>query len=172
MFLGGVHGVGKSTLCNDLTEKLNINHYIASELIKQEKEINYGDSKQVKDPNQNQKILVKKIEQLKSFESLFILDGHFCVLDKNENPLELPIDTYKVLKPKAILVLYDDPEIILSNLVKRDKHKFELSTLQNLQTKELEHALSVSRYLNIPYENFKSSEKEIEEICNFINSLK
>lgn len=34
IFIAGIHGVGKSTLCKKLSSRYNIEHYSASELIK------------------------------------------------------------------------------------------------------------------------------------------
>jgi hypothetical protein len=81
IFVGGIHGVGKTTLCKKLTEELHFNHYSASQLIKMLKSENGdGDNKNkgVKNIDGNQDLLITAINQY---------------LDKNTPTLSVQIST-------------------------------------------------------------------------------
>lgn len=59
IFVSGVYGVGKSTLCNKLSKKCAINFYSAGDIISDINGEIYGANKQVKNKEYNQEILIK-----------------------------------------------------------------------------------------------------------------
>lgn len=58
IFVAGVYGVGKTTLCEALSKKDEIHTYSSSDLISKNNNEKYGDNKYVKDSNKNQEILI------------------------------------------------------------------------------------------------------------------
>ena len=54
VFIAGVHGVGKTTLCNELAARFNIEHFSASNLIAREKEEEHLRNKRVENIAGNQ----------------------------------------------------------------------------------------------------------------------
>ena len=64
IFVAGVYGVGKSTLCEKLSKELSIPFYSASDLISKVNGESYGTNKVVKDKSQNQDILADVIHQI------------------------------------------------------------------------------------------------------------
>ena len=84
IFVGGVHGVGKTTFCQRLAAESGYSHFAASSLIKQKKETAISTvSKNVTDIPSNQELLLEAISDLEA--SIIILDGHFTIPDKNES---------------------------------------------------------------------------------------
>ena len=57
-FFAGIYGVGKSTLCQKLSQITSIPFYSAGDLISEINGEIYGASKAVKDKNKNQDILI------------------------------------------------------------------------------------------------------------------
>lgn len=60
-FITGAYGVGKTHLCDTLSNELSIPYFSASELISAQNNEIYGANKAVKDKLENQQILQKAI---------------------------------------------------------------------------------------------------------------
>jgi adenylate kinase len=63
IFIGGIHGVGKGTLCRKVCNDLNLRHLIASEVLKWE-EISEKKNKLVKDFTLTQNRLITSLQQI------------------------------------------------------------------------------------------------------------
>lgn len=63
IFIGGIHGVGKGTLCEKVCNKLNIKHLSASEVLKWE-EISEKENKLVKDFTLTQNRLITNLKYI------------------------------------------------------------------------------------------------------------
>ncbi|EOG1982197.1 TPA: AAA family ATPase [Proteus mirabilis] len=81
IFISGVHGVGKSFLCDQFI-KLNNNfiHISSSELISSVRKKSWDDNKIVLTPEENQSALLQELETYNNKNIL--LDGHFCLIGK------------------------------------------------------------------------------------------
>jgi adenylate kinase len=64
IFIGGVHGVGKTFLCNTVREELDIDHYSASDLIKKVKNVKFPTNKHIKGIGGNQNALIIALENI------------------------------------------------------------------------------------------------------------
>lgn len=69
----------------------------------------------------NQEILIKEIQKKNRKEKRFILEGHICLLDKNNKVNVISSSVFKKLNPEMIIVIVDSEKII----AKRNKHKSE-----------------------------------------------
>jgi len=64
IFVAGIHGVGKTYLCQSLKESIGIDHFSASQLISEFKREKFSSTdKSVKNINNNQELLLKAIEK-------------------------------------------------------------------------------------------------------------
>ncbi len=170
IFIAGVHGVGKTTLCNALVTKFGIEYFSASNLIAKEKEEEYLRSKQVENIAGNQDHLVVAINKYLNDANWYLLDGHFCLLNKDNEITHYPYSTYEGIDPSAILVLFDKPENVHARLNSRDSIRYDLALLRSLQEQEILYAEYVRDKLRIPYLMSNPIEDK-DEIFTFIKGL-
>lgn len=170
IFVAGVHGVGKTTLCNALATKFGIEYFSASNLITKEKEEAHLRSKQVENIAGNQDYLVVAINKYLNDINWYLLDGHFCLLNKDNEITRIPYSTYEGIDPSAILVLVDKPENIQARLDLRDSIRYDLALLRSFQEQEIFYAEYVRDKLRIPYLMSNPIENK-EEIFTFIKGL-
>lgn len=149
IFIGGVHGVGKSSFCSELSKKFNIEHITASSLIKRRKSL--AKDKQVDNVIDNQAILVEELSTYKSNKRVILLDGHFTLLKSKRKFEDVPLDTFKSISPKAIALLSDSPENIAARISNRDgKNPISENEIELLQNREIERAKIIQENLRIP----------------------
>lgn len=165
IFIGGIHGVGKTYFCNQLRQMLNVPTYTASELIVKRKKSSFSVDKKVKDIKHNQEYLIEAIEELHNEYSTFALDGHFCLLDENGKIVRLPEQTFVDLNPKAIVLLTEEPQIIMNRRKKRDGVDLCLNQIEEFQDEEVVYAQKIAKMLNIPFMIYRGNE-------NLISTLK
>ncbi len=170
IFIAGVYGVGKSTVCDKLSESLNIPHYSASDIISKSNGEKYGRNKAVSDANSNQNILINEVEDILKKHEKIILSGHFCIFDKNQNVIELPTFVYEKIYLEKIILLEKDLSTIVGNLSIRDDKKYISSNISELQKMEKESAVKVSKYNNVPLYIYELlySEADLKYLINMI----
>lgn len=170
IFVGGIHGVGKTTLCRKISKELSLKHYSASELISNLKSENIAKDKKVSNVIANQNILLESITRYLNTEEYYLLDGHFCLLNSDGEITEIPIDIFKALGLKAIIVLVDEESEILKRLVDRDSNHYPIKLIEEFQKKEVLYAQKVAKVLEVRCKIF-NSKSNIAEILLFINSI-
>lgn len=163
IFIGGIHGVGKGTLCERIESELGIVHLSASEVLKW-KELNVDSSdKRVTDIDSTQDRLLNNLKRIIIPGQTYLLDGHFCLLNKENKIEKVPEDVFIGINPKKIIVVSETPEIISKRLSQRDGRIYETSLLKEMQNIEIEHAKYISNLLGVEiyeiqsdsYDNFK-----------------
>lgn len=113
IFVGGVHGAGKSYFCDLVKMQLHINSYQSSQLISEQKNEYFSKDKKVLDIDCNQNYLIQAIEKLNRLEQTYLLDGHFCLQDINGKITRIDKQIYISLKPCAIVLLTEKSDIIV-----------------------------------------------------------
>ncbi|MTK06521.1 MAG: AAA family ATPase [Hungatella sp.] len=163
-FLSGIHGVGKGYLGKKISESMNVSIYTASDLIRQ-----YGqqalDGKIVPNINRNQDLLISAIHEIIPSNEDFILDGHLCLISKNNEISRIPKTTYESLGLKIMIVLMDNPKEIANRLFKRDNKVYDEAFLESFQAEEVRYAKELCNELNI---ELLVCEMDVTEIENFI----
>ncbi|HXT01485.1 MAG TPA: ATP-binding protein [Elusimicrobiota bacterium] len=148
-FLGGVHGVGKSTLAA-LCKESEVEHLRASDLIKQaSSEARFDERKRVKDVDGNQGILVRSLNARIAGGGKFLLDGHFTLFNSVGEIEKIPLATFQAIQPLGLGVVVDAPEAIIARLQTRDKVGHDLVALKRMQEDEIRHAESVAQALGL-----------------------
>jgi len=150
IFFAGIYGVGKSTLCENISNITKIPFYSASDLISDINGEKYGATKSVSDKNINQKILIKSVKQKLSQNNSILLAGHFCILDKKNQIEYLPEFVFQELNISKIILLEADIQKIIHNLSSRDNKIYTPELIEALMKSESLQAFKVSQYLNIP----------------------
>ncbi len=168
LFFAGIHGAGKTTMGNKLQKEIDIAMFSASQLIKEGKG-KLNTNKKVNDIEDNQRILLEQLK-VKSTLGLFMLDGHFSLIDKNGAIQEIPLDVFKQINPREIILLEANAKTIHDRLYTRDQIRHSINVIQNMLEKERSHALSVAKELKIPIKIITKDEYYLlkEHIKRFI----
>jgi adenylate kinase len=150
IFAGGIHGVGKSTLCRTIAEKFGLIHLSASELLKW-KDFNADDEKNKKVVNipETQDRLLKGLAATIESGGKYILDGHYCLFNKEGVVTPVPFETFAGIQPSAMLIVTGDPEAIASSLQQRDQRSYDAGVLAEMQRQEVIQAGLIPERLGI-----------------------
>jgi adenylate kinase len=157
VFIGGIHGVGKGTLCEKVCKDLNLHHLSASEVLKWE-EISEKENKLVKDFSLTQNRLITNLHQIVKENERYVIDGHYCLLNKENVPEKIDFDTFRKLNPFAFVIIVDDVQKIKRRLENRDNREYDFELLLRFQELELEYSIELAEQLNKPHLTLKSEE--------------
>ncbi|MCM3340592.1 ATP-binding protein [Paenibacillus sp. MER TA 81-3] len=172
IFISGVHGVGKTQFCRELTNDYQLIHHTASQLIASKKQKHFDNSKRVSHITENQDYLIEAINELELLDTTLLLDGHFCVINEFSNIVRLPIQTFSDLLPRGIILLTDDEAHIHSRLVKRDSIAFiDIDMIRKLQQEELIFAQEISNMLHIPLCIYRVSDNNRAILDDFVEKF-
>lgn len=149
IFVGGIHGVGKTTICKNIERDLAILHLSSSKLIANKKKEIFTDKK-IKYINVNQDYLVEALKDYSTQGIDYLLDGHFCLIDNSGSVVKIPLKTFEILNPTAILLIVDTKENIIQRLIKRDGKNYSPRFIDLFQNTEIQHSKEVASLLNIP----------------------
>ncbi|MBO8171491.1 MAG: AAA family ATPase [Bacillaceae bacterium] len=167
IFVGGIHGVGKTTLCKQISEQFKLLHYSASDLISQRKKVDFNNEKKVRNINENQNLLLEAINCLDTRDNCLLLDGHFCLINTFGEIRKIPIETFINLSPSAIICCTESPTKIFTRLKERDNINYDINFLERYQRIELAYSQEISEKLNVPYFVYSP----VEEMNNFYKFL-
>lgn len=168
IFVGGVHAVGKSTLCKQAQQARGIAHYSASALMREEKASAVPEQgKLVREVDAPQRHLINAVRRvLPMHGGIILLDGHFSLLTMTGKIETIGMDVFHALMLDRVVVLRDDPSAIAARWSQRDGHEVELALVAAHQEEELRHARHVASALVIPL-----SEVRAFDAVAFMNSL-
>lgn len=172
IFVGGIHGVGKTFLCSNLSDIMGIPHYSSSELISFSKKEQFGSNKEAEEINNNQNYLFYALDSLNLRGGNFILDGHFCLLSKESMISKIPLDTFYKLSPASVVLLKGSPRLIAERLFKRDGKEYKSEFLERFQNEELTYAKVITNYLNVPFHIFDVDNGKLEILVQEITNNK
>lgn len=168
IFVGGIHAVGKGTVCKKLSKKLNFIHLSASQVLKWE-EISDLDNKKVQDFITTQERLLTNLNKIVKPNTRYLLDGHFTLLNSLGEPEKIDEATFIEIQPELIILIICEPKIIFERLKQRDDKIYNLSVLEKMQELEVEHAKHISNMLNIPL--FTVTDSDIDPILEHLEKL-
>jgi adenylate kinase len=153
IFVGGIHGVGKSTCCQRASERTGLLWLTASALIKSERESAIAESsKEVLDVAGNQELLIRGLDKrVRSGHERVILDGHFTLLKSGGEIIAVEQNVFRQLGLEKIVVFRDDPTSICDRLRERDGKEWSISVVQVHQDAELEQGRRIALNLGISF---------------------
>jgi adenylate kinase len=149
-FVAGVHGSGKSQLCQELSRSLGVPHLRASQLIGYVPEPSDDTGKRVPDVQGNQDRLVAALRDRRPAGEDLILDGHFCLLDKAGRIVRIPAATFTSIDPLGIILVTATPHVIQARLERRDNVAYPLPTIETLIREEQAYAREIGGQLSRP----------------------
>lgn len=165
IFICGIHGVGKSTLCQQIKDALSINFFSASSLIKEYNDYLISKNKIVGDINKNQEVLIQAVLQKKQNYNNFILDGHVTLL--TDSGIEkIPLSVFENLQISICICITNAEDIIYQRRVKRDNLTISKEIIKNHQLQETSYAKEIANHLKIPF--FEISSDNIKELIQII----
>jgi adenylate kinase len=157
IFVGGVHGAGKTTFSKQLAVLLGASHVTAGGLIRANAgtthtvTVGIGD-KAVPDVDANQLLLLRGLDLYRGRVGprLVLLDGHFVLLEASGTIAEIPLAVYDAIGPQAVLLVEAETATIRARLVARDGEAPPLATLAELASRERARAEHVCSQLGVP----------------------
>lgn len=150
VFIGGIHGVGKSTICLNICQKLNLEYLSASELLKWNDINDDIKNKKVEDIPYTQNRLITGLKNIVNHEKFYLLDGHYCLLNKDNEVENISINTFLMINPIAFCLILGDVLEIKNRLEVRDSKPYKYELLELLQDSELNYSKLLSKTLNTP----------------------
>lgn len=154
IFIDGIHGVGKGTICKEIISKTDLIHITASQMLNWN-EISDRDNKLVKNISLTQERLIIALKNLIKKDENYLLDGHFCLLNSNEIPSRIDEATFDKINPKVIAIVIDYVEKIAQRLEIRDGKIYDIKILNELQQMEIEYSKYLSNKYSIPHIEIK-----------------
>jgi len=156
IFIGGMHGVGKTTSCTHAAKTLNISHFSASQIIRNNNVSGSSDiEKRVVDLADNQRALIAGVQSILASEHQILLDGHFA-LQARDGIEEIPVRVFEMLRITGIVLFTDEPREIANRINQRDAIKYTTEAVAIQQMAEVKHASHVAQKLMIPLVTLKA----------------
>lgn len=169
VFVGGVHGVGKTYFCKSIVGRFDAEHVTASSLIG--RHVKHSSNKTVLNIESNQLILAEELSRYQTDCRTILLDGHFCLLNATSGIQDVPLETFKAISPHAIILLTDEPASIAARLSNRDDYSYGMELIAKLQAREIERANFVSQSLCVVIIVIKpmmDPEQSIKEVAAYL----
>lgn len=170
IFIGGVHGVGKSYFCDRVKEVTGLDVYSASSLIARKKHAVFDGDKLISGIDENQQYLLQAISELRASTRNFILDGHFCLLNDIGEVIRVPRETFTALKPDVITLLMERPEVIAARRRDRDGIEVSIPEVDAFQQEERAYAEEVADELGVDL-FVSTGTDDLARAIDFIQSL-
>lgn len=168
VFVAGIHGVGKTFLCQALAAATGLRHASASQVIREEQSSqSWGTDKLVVDVSGNQRALATGVQRILTEESVLILDGHF-VLKTDTGLEEVSLDTFEILGLSAIILIETDVQLVAQRLAHRDLNT-SAGDLKEFMHFERTSALKASMSLGIPF--FLLHSPSTDSFTDCVNSI-
>lgn len=167
IFVAGVYGSGKTTICSRLAADLGYLSVSASELIRARRgSATWNSSKKTKDIERNQSILIEAVAELKTCYSNIILDGHFALIDPEAKITILPKNVFSKLNIDKIILIESDTHEVKLRLRTRDKMEWDEPLLKELMDAERNNALAYHEETGIPLQIFNN--KNYQAIVSYL----
>lgn len=167
LFVGGVHGTGKGSICKKLVETYHCKYISASMLLNWNKK-----TKQVKDVKYNQELLTKLLAQNTKSDNPYVIDGHFALWNEDDVCEVVPLTTFKPMELSGIVLAMCPVDVIQNRLNERDGIIYDENRIKALQDAEIEQANFVARELGIPLFTIDTAvPMEYEVIINKLDKI-
>lgn len=151
IFVGGIHGVGKTHLASRAAPSAGLFHTSASKLINEERTLStWENDKRVTDVDANQRALAAAIRRHNDAGTRILLDGHFVLLGESGDLIQLATDVFDALNLRGVLLVETDPQIVAQRIAERDQRQVSNDHLRAFMEAEREQAHKVCAELNIP----------------------
>ncbi len=151
LFIGGVHGVGKTTCCARAAVLLGASHREASEMIRSHNSLaNSIIPASTQELALNQDRLAQSVAEFHySAKSHLLLDGHYSLINRERGIERIPLSVFERLNLTGLAIFTDDPGIIANRQNQRDQTNRSADEVAAHQAIEIEHADLIASHLNL-----------------------
>lgn len=164
----GIHGVGKTTLLNKLRDSIDLTALSISDLIRQAGNDIKREEKHTTNIQNNQFLWKDKLKEYSFLkDELVVLDGHFTLLDKNGDIVELPFETFDGIDIRKIVLKRELSSFIKDRLENRDRTLWDIDLIDNFQETEIKRVQQFSMEKSIPLLEINDG-VQIEEVLEFL----
>lgn len=151
VFVAGVHGVGKTYLCEIAAASHGFTHASASKLIKEQLALpEWNANKLVTDIDGNQRALIAAIQRYAEAKTSILLDGHFLLRDSAGELTEINTNVFASLNLSGVILLEKDAKTIRQQIASRDGRDQSLDSLKDAMEVERYRAETVCKELGLP----------------------
>ena len=159
VFVGGVHGSGKSTLSRYLAGALPAAHVTAGGLIREAASADHvvtvgAQGKMVPDVDANQAVLLRGLSAFQARTSddprPLLLDGHFTLMNPEGEIVEVPAKVFAVIAPVAVLLVEADAAVVHRRLAERAPEAPSADVIAALAARERARATATAGALQVP----------------------
>lgn len=158
VFVGGIHGVGKTSVSQELARLLSGSHVTAGTLIREvagaPDRVTVGiGNKAVPNVKANQALLLRGLDVYRGRVDAslpIILDGHFSLHDQSGRVVSVPVNVFAAIHPVAAVLVETSVTTVRERLLQRDGEAPALETISALGHSERAHASEVCSVLGIP----------------------
>jgi len=164
IFAGGIHGVGKSTLCQEVVSARSIKYLSASEVLKWNDINTDVKNKKVLNIPDTQKRLLDGLKATVEPGKKYILDGHFCLFNKDGEAIPVPMSTFKQINLICLILVTGVVSEIQAALERRDDRAYDRAALLTLQEKEIAYAKEIANTLEIPLFLFEKHTTSLKDL--------
>lgn len=165
IFISGVHGVGKSTLCNQINSYVRIAAHSCSDIIKANSAY-IEDSKVVDKADTNQQALIVGLSKLN--DENILLDGHFCLVGQGETIIELDYRVFEQINPDMVVNVVADTKEIHQRLISRDGECISLELINKLQKQESRNSHEFCSERDIAIIDYRSGD-DVSQLLKQLN---
>lgn len=167
IFMGGIHGVGKNYLLDTIADKIQLEVLTASEVLNWNKYSNSSKEKCVKSISDTQDKLINNLNSITTDDKIYLLIGHFCLLNEHKQIERIPLTTFMKLAPISLYVKIADPKKIYDRLQIRDNKLWSIKLIEEMQQEEIKYAKELSEYLSCPLHIIEDDQSDL--VLNFLN---
>lgn len=162
IFVGGVHGSGKTELCKKIQEKIDCVYLSASQLLKWSKK-----EKTVENVQENQRILKEHLKKEMQDDKLYLIDGHFALWNKEYKCEKVPLAFFENLNIKCILLVVENEDVIEKRLFLRNEINVLSENIVSISMVEKEYSQFVAEKLGVYFYQVNSSnENQVNILIN------
>jgi adenylate kinase len=158
LFVTGIHGVGKTTVCEFLSEILRIPVFTASHLIKTERSLTDAPEKMNSRIDINASYFQTAVKRLETLHEKFIIDGHTVLLNASGENQRVSDAIFRGLQISCFVLLLEDPKLINSRLTQSKKLLLTDVEIADFQNEEVLHTVNIVKDMGADLVIARSSE--------------
>ena len=137
--------------CDQLRQSIPWKVLSASALIKWTEYAEDPRNKAVRSIPETQARLLAGLERECKPGGRYVLDGHFTLLDADNNVSRVDQSIFQAIAPESILIKTEHASVVNERLQQRDGKVYPLALIEQMLLEEATYSEELARFLNVPY---------------------